>query len=419
MRNLLAGLALVILLTGCTLFRGEGEVYSGYTCEKSLMHFYSYCTDKKFTKEEFEADVQFCEKEFATKICEKEQADLLWCMGRVAPGTYSQGGGVYSQGFYIGVGSASDGCDCSTFTGALKACRMQKGLFHSQRDESPQNKAQNITAGKDMQVVIPEDEKAITSPDSSKHEAKVSAQAYSSKATSSKQFKPEAINRTEESMKFAVSKNWSEMIRTASVAIQIDPSYPEAYVSRSWGYLEKGFPDKALADCQKALELDINNVGAYNNRGLYYLRSGDQAKAREDFEKACHGGLEIGCGNFKLITGYKPSEKMAYLLNKAEDAFNAKNWDEVIRCTSEIPGDATALSVRAGAYAYKGMFEEAIKDCDHAIRINPDYPLPYNNKAFALQLKGNKQEAILNYEFACNLKMDLACKNMKALENKK
>lgn len=89
------------------------------------MHFYSYCADKKFTKEEFEAEVQSCEKEFATKICEKEQADLLWCMGRVATGAYSQG----YLGLFGGGGSTSDGCDCSIFTGALKVCRMKKGLF--------------------------------------------------------------------------------------------------------------------------------------------------------------------------------------------------------------------------------------------------------------------------------------------------
>ena len=52
------------------------------------MHFANYCHDKKFTNEEFEAKVQDCEKELATKVCDKGQADLLWCMGRVTPETY-------------------------------------------------------------------------------------------------------------------------------------------------------------------------------------------------------------------------------------------------------------------------------------------------------------------------------------------
>jgi hypothetical protein len=130
MKLSIIALILVSLLTGCaSALRSKGEVYSGYSCRESLMHFYSQCSSEKLTRESFEAKVQFCEKEFATLICEKEQADLLWCMGRVVPGTYSSGGGVYYRGFYGGGGSVVDGCDCSSFEGELRKCRMQKGIF--------------------------------------------------------------------------------------------------------------------------------------------------------------------------------------------------------------------------------------------------------------------------------------------------
>ena len=264
------------------------------------------------------------------------------------------------------------------------------------------------------------DRKIIAKDSSTKISPAVPENSFNSvdekKIHDNKQYHQKAIDWTEKSINHAELRNWSEMIRTASAAIAIDPSYPEAYVNRSWAYLEKGFPEKALADCNKALSLDGNNTGALNNRGLFYLRQGLSDKAKDDFLQACNGGLTISCENYKLITGYMPSEKTNYLLNKAEAAFNAKNWDEVIRCTSEIPDNATALSVRAGAYAYKGMLEKAIKDCDQAIMINPDYALPYNNKAFALELKGNNQEAMLNYEFACNLKMAFACDNLKRIQ---
>lgn len=46
---------------------------------------------------------------------------------------------------------------------------------------------------------------------------------------------------------------------------------------------------------------------------------------------------------------------------------------------------------------------------------NPDYALAYNNKAFAMEVAGNRRDAMLNYEFACNLKMPLACANLKNL----
>jgi hypothetical protein len=131
MKYMIAVLLLVSLLTGCSseIMRSKGEPYSGYSCRESIMHYYSFCSSEKFTKEDFEAKVQFCEKELATKVCDKEQAVLLWCMGRVAPGTYTSGGGMYYRGFYGGTSSTMEGCDCSIYTGELKKCRMKKGIF--------------------------------------------------------------------------------------------------------------------------------------------------------------------------------------------------------------------------------------------------------------------------------------------------
>jgi len=131
----------IAFMMGCSpeILRPAGEPYSGYSCRQSLMHFYSYCSKEKLTKENFESRVEFCEKQLATKICDKEQAGLLWCMGRVEPGTYSSGGGyVYSakHGFYTGNASIIDGCDCGTWEGALKKCRLKKDMFETY-DETP------------------------------------------------------------------------------------------------------------------------------------------------------------------------------------------------------------------------------------------------------------------------------------------
>ena len=135
MKYLILSLFLVCLLSGCSreILRSKGEPYSGYSCQESLMHFYSHCSDEKLTKEDFEAKVKVCEKELATKVCDKEQALLLCCMGRVLRGTYSSGGGVgvVSGGVAISGGQSGtiDGCDCSAYTGEIKKCRMKQGIF--------------------------------------------------------------------------------------------------------------------------------------------------------------------------------------------------------------------------------------------------------------------------------------------------
>jgi hypothetical protein len=134
MKYILVLLLLVSLLFISCAHRWNGETYPGYSCRESLMHFYSQCYDGKLTKEEFEGKVKFCEKELKTGICVKEQADLLWCQGRVLPGTYSSGGGVgvaVGKGVALSGGQSNtmEGCDCSIYTGAIKECRMKKGIF--------------------------------------------------------------------------------------------------------------------------------------------------------------------------------------------------------------------------------------------------------------------------------------------------
>ena len=130
MKYILVLLVFVSLLAGCASApRSEGEPSSGYSCRESLMHFNSFCTDTKLTNEEFEAKVQDCEKGFATKICDKEQANLLRCMGQANPGIYSSSRGASFWEDFFSHGSESDGCDCSTFLGALEECQIKKGIF--------------------------------------------------------------------------------------------------------------------------------------------------------------------------------------------------------------------------------------------------------------------------------------------------
>ena len=135
MKYLLLVLLLVGCFTGCSeALRTPGEPFEGYSCRESLIHYYSNCSSEQLSEEKLNSMVQSCEEKLATKICDKEQAALLWCMGRVAPGTYTRGGGVgipIGRGAFISSGQSNttDGCDCSTFEGDLKECRMKNGIF--------------------------------------------------------------------------------------------------------------------------------------------------------------------------------------------------------------------------------------------------------------------------------------------------
>jgi tetratricopeptide (TPR) repeat protein len=54
---------------------------------------------------------------------------------------------------------------------------------------------------------------------------------------------------------------------------------------------QKGDHDKALADFNKAIELNPNYALAYNNRGIAYFNKRDYEKAWDDVRKA----QKLGC----------------------------------------------------------------------------------------------------------------------------
>jgi tetratricopeptide (TPR) repeat protein len=64
-------------------------------------------------------------------------------------------------------------------------------------------------------------------------------------------------------------------------------------------YGNKGEYDKAIEDCDKAIQIDSNNALAYANRGGMYLVKGDCDRAVADLEMAVK--LEPDNGDYREI----------------------------------------------------------------------------------------------------------------------
>ena len=69
-------------------------------------------------------------------------------------------------------------------------------------------------------------------------------------------------------------------------AIEIDPSYAQAFISRGNAKDDAGKPQEAIADYNKAIELIPTYADAYNNRGITKYRLGDKQAAISDYDKA-------------------------------------------------------------------------------------------------------------------------------------
>jgi len=84
-------------------------------------------------------------------------------------------------------------------------------------------------------------------------------------------------------------------IKDFDEAIRLNTKDVEAYIRRSFAYYNKGDLDRAIADYDKAIELDpnyakaieipIEYTKAYYNKGNAYADKGEVAKAINSFEK--------------------------------------------------------------------------------------------------------------------------------------
>jgi tetratricopeptide (TPR) repeat protein len=233
---------------------------------------------------------------------------------------------------------------------------------------------------------------------------------------------PEAIQWSEKSLNSANRGEWAEAIRTASVAISLDPNLESAYINRCWAYLARGDLDEAVQDCETALRLEPENMTAINNRGAVLAQQGKTESALGDYSRACLGGFDLGCENFRKIRGYSPKDvgQLAQqALDEANRKFANKDWEGVIASTSRAielqPTNVAAFVTRAGAYANANRLTESLSDAQTAIRLNPDEGLAYNNRGFVFELQKKVRQAILEYEIACGLKAQLGCDNLKRL----
>ena len=81
-------------------------------------------------------------------------------------------------------------------------------------------------------------------------------------------------------------KKWDLAIADFNKAIQINPNYAAAYNNRGLVYYEQKKWDLAIADYNKAIQINLNYALAYTGRGLIWKQLGDKQKAVKDLQTA-------------------------------------------------------------------------------------------------------------------------------------
>ena len=138
-----------------------------------------------------------------------------------------------------------------------------------------------------------------------------------------------------------------------NLALAIEPSYAEAYISRGAIWYNKGEYDKAIADDNSALAIDPSLAQAYSNRAGDWNMKGEYDKAKADFDQAI--ALDANNAEYYDDLAFFQATCLDARFRDGQQAF--ANANKAYQLSN---GNTVSISVLASVYAENGDFAQAI-----------------------------------------------------------
>lgn len=160
--------------------------------------------------------------------------------------------------------------------------------------------------------------------------------------------------------------------------VEAAPEAPVVLVRRSRHHEHMESIEKAMADANRAVDVDSRCVEALLQRAELFRYQGIDDKAIEDLNSA----VELA-----------PSDARLYLARanvQADLTLSLKDFEKSIQLT---PNNATAWIDRGLTWAGEGNMEETRKNLDEAIRLSPLNTKALRNRAFANRALGDHTRA--------------------------
>ncbi len=161
-----------------------------------------------------------------------------------------------------------------------------------------------------------------------------------------------------------------------------------AYSNRCAALGEVGQPEKALADCTKAIELDPTLGEALRRRAAINLDLDQPSRSIADSTRA----IQLDPTDYKAYN----NRGNAYR-SKSQYARAIQDYTQAIKLR---PDFARAYYNRGIAYRHEGQHDNAIRDYTQAIKLKPDFPDAYSNRGIAHAAKGQYDRAIADFNKA-------------------
>ncbi|MGG6264453.1 tetratricopeptide repeat protein [Leptolyngbya sp. AN03gr2] len=223
----------------------------------------------------------------------------------------------------------------------------------------------------------------------------------------------------EQGMRHLRNRNYQPAIAEFNRAIQLDPNFKEAYSGRGFAQLQSGQLPQALESYNRILQIDPKAAIAYSGLALVRSRLGDERQARLDTEKSAalmaeqttrhlyHS--EISLLELSVATaGQTPQGDVWKLIEQGYQQIDARNFRAALNTFNQavklLPsGSARPYVDRGVAYFWMQDYRSAIDDFSTAIRFNPFYIKAYEYRARAYEQMGRSQAARADLQKAINL----------------
>jgi tetratricopeptide (TPR) repeat protein len=203
-----------------------------------------------------------------------------------------------------------------------------------------------------------------------------------------------------------------EAIAQYNKALEINPELAKAYYTRGMAYRSEEKINEALQDFNKAIEINPDYAVAYHARSLVYSLLGKGDLAVQDMNHAIGldgnvvrgidpgmalayyklGVAYLNMGNYLLAQGFlgkslklEPTVDAYMARSDVYMAFNEGYHQAVLDLTKVIalaPDMAAAYSKRGAAYLKEGSLSDAKADFDKAISLDSGNASDYRNRAY-------------------------------------
>lgn len=196
-----------------------------------------------------------------------------------------------------------------------------------------------------------------------------------------------------------------EALADLEKAVQIDPKYADAICARGIAYIAKGSKDKGCMDLRKAKVLgnakakELYEANACKGMSTAFITSGDTKFAAKDYAGAAADYTSAVQLNSDSITGYLKRAQCNVLLKKYDKAIT--DYDKAFKIKQDT---IQILYLRGLAYHAAANYKLAFNDFSSVIKKDPNNYDAFMQRGAACEGMENLKSASYDYSEAIRIK---------------